>query len=165
MSERVGYWSLFMPSQAAGANKVYFDLWNGSERPITVSSVTALKDGSAAVTGTLSVALFLTRTTAIGGGGTEATEEGVSLTAATIAKLQQRALPDGISARAAPDSGATAGAVIAARHIFTEETSPVDYEAVEFLPCGLLVPEGTGIRIVQGSIASVGNIGFGATFY
>lgn len=162
---RVGYWSLFVPAQAVGASKVFFDLFNGSERAITVSSVEAIKDGSQAVTGTLAAQLFLTRTSAVGTGGTDATEEGTSLTAATLSKLQAYALPEGVSARAAPSGGATAGAVICERQVFTEETTGVNYEPVEFLPCGLVVPAGTGIRVVQGAVASVGNIGFGVAFY
>lgn len=165
MTYRVGYWSLFVPSQAVGSSKVFFDLWNGSERAITVSSVQAVKDGSQAVTGTLAAQLFLTRTSAVGTGGTAATEEGTSLSAATLTKIQTFALPEGISARLAPSGGATAGAVIGERQIFTEETNAASYVPVDFLPSLLTVPAGTGIRIVQGSIASAGNIGFGVVFY
>jgi hypothetical protein len=49
--------------------------------------------------------------------------------------------------------------------VFTEETNAADYEAIEFLTSALVVPAGTGIRVVQGSVASVGSIGFGATFF
>jgi hypothetical protein len=162
---RTGYWSLFVPSQAVGASKVFFDLWNGSERAITVSSLKAIKDGSVAITGTLAVKLHLTRTSAEGSGGTAATADGTSLTAATISKLQRYALPDGITARLTPSGGATAGAVICERQVFAEETTGVNYEPVEFLPSGLIVPEGTGIRVVQGAIAATGNIGFNAVFF
>lgn len=162
---RYGLYKLFVPSQAVGAAKVFFDLYNGSERDLTVSGVEAIKDGSQAVTGTLAAQLFLTRTSAVGTGGTAATEEGTSLTAATITKLDSRALPEGVSARLAPSGGATAGAVVAERQVFTEETNAADYEPVEFLDSLLVVPPGTGIRIVQGSVASVGNLGFGVTFY
>jgi len=162
---RVGYWSLFVPSQAVGAATVFLDIWNGSERSITLSSLTAVKDGSVAVSGVVAAQLFLTRTTAEGTGGTAATSEGTSTSAATIARLQTFALPTGITARKTPTGGATAGAVVCERQIFTEETNAADYEPIEFLACGLVVPAGTGIRVVQGSVASVGNIGFGAQFY
>ena len=162
---RVGYWSLFVPSQAVGASTVHFDLWNGSERTITISSLTAIKDGSVAVSGVVAAQLFLTRTTAVGTGGTAATSEGTSLTAATITRMQFLSLPSGITARLTPTGGATAGAVICQRQIFTEETNAANYEGVEFLTSELVVPAGTGIRVVQGSVASVGSIGFGATFY
>jgi len=162
---RVGYWSLFVPSQAVGAATVFLDLWNGSSREITLSSLTAIKDGSVAVSGVVAAQLFLTRTTAEGTGGTAATGEGTSTTAATITKLQTFALPSGITARKTPTGGATAGAVVCERQVFTEEAKDADYEPIEFLACGLVVPAGTGIRVVQGSVASVGSIGFGATFY
>lgn len=165
MSDRVGYWSLFVPAQAVGASKVFFDIYNGSSRAITVSSVKAIKDGSQAVTGTLAAQLFLTRTTAVGSGGTSATEEGTSTTAPAITKLQTFALPEGVAARSAPSGGATAGAVICERQVFTEETNAADYEPAEFLSSVLVVPAGTGIRVVQGTVASVGNIGFEVTFY
>ena len=162
---RYGLWQLFVPAQAVGSSVVYFDLWNGSDRSVTVSSVRAIKDGKTAVSGVVSVEMFLTRTSAVGTGGTANTEEGTSLTACTITKLQQRALPDGITARLTPTGGATAGAVLVTRHLFTEETTAANYEPLEFLPALLTVGAGTGIRVVQGGTASVGNIAFGVTFY
>lgn len=163
---RYGLWQLFVPSQVAGANLVYFDLWNGSDRDITVSSLTAVKETAVAVTGLVAVRLFLTRTSAVGTGGTPNTEDGSSLTACTITKLQLRAVPDGITARLTPTGGATAGAVICERDVMPEELgNSANYEPLEFLPSLLTVATGTGIRVVQGSVASVGNIGFGCVFY
>lgn len=165
---------VFVPAQAAGANKVYFDLFNatGSGNNLKIRSLRAIKDGSAAVTGTLSVKLYLTRTTAVGTGGTAATTEGTSLTAMTISEHDpaNAALSANITGRLAPAGGATAGAVIAERHIFTEETSASTYDGVDFMSGvlndvqTLVVAENTGIRIVQGSVASVGNIGFDIIF-
>ena len=162
---RYGLWSLFVPSQTSSASLVYFDLYNGSDRDITLSSLVAIKDAAVAVTGLVSVQMFLTRTTAVGTGGTEDTNDGTSLTACTISKLQQRTLPSDISARLTPTGGATAGAVICERHISPEETISANDEPLEFLPSLLEVPEGTGIRVVQGSVASVGKIGFQVVFY
>lgn len=162
---RHGLFSLHVPSQAVGAGTVFFDLYNGSERKIVVSSILGIKDGSVAVSGTLAASLYLTRTSAVGTGGTEDTDENTTLTGISITKLTSRALPSGISARMTPTGGATAGAVICNRQIFTEETNAADYEPVEFLPTLLEVGEGTGIRIVQGAVASVGNIGFQVAFY
>jgi hypothetical protein len=163
---RYGQWMVYVPSQVSGANLVYFDLWNGSDRDITVSSLTAVKETAVAVTGLVSVRLFLTRTSAVGTGGTANTTDGSSLTACTISKLQQRACDTAITARLTPTGGATAGAVICERNVMPEELgSSANYEPLEFLPALLTVPEGTGIRVVQGSVASVGNIGFGVIFY
>ena len=167
-------YSLFLPAVAAGANKVFFDLFNasGSGKTAKIKSIRAIKDGSVAVVGTLSVKLYLTRTTAVGTGGTAAVENGTSLTAPAISEhdTASAALPAQITARAAPSGGATAGAVICERHVFTEETNASTYDRVEFLlPEGLdveplVVREGEGVRVVQGAIASVGNIGFHVVF-
>lgn len=162
---RYGLYSLFVPAQVVGANLVYMDLFNGSDRDITVSSLKAIKNGVTAVSGVVAVELFLTRTSAVGTGGTANTEEGTSLTACTITKLQQRALPSGVTARLTPTGGATAGAVICSRQLFPEETTGVNYDGLEFIDSLLEVPEGTGIRIVQGSTASVGGVGFSCVFY
>lgn len=165
MSNRFALYSLFLPPVAVGASKVFFDLWNGSERELTVSSMKAIKDGSVAVTGAVAVDLFLTRTTAVGTGGTAATAEGTSLSTGAITLLEGRALPSGVAARAAPSGGATAGAVICERQIFPEETNAANYEGLEFIDGLLVMQPGTGIRVVQGSIASVGSVGFNVEFY
>lgn len=166
-------YKLFVPIGAAGANKVYFDLWNGSNRNIEVASVVPIASGAAAVVGTLAVDLYLTRTTAVGTGGTGATLEGSALNAATFCRMDANGPPllTGISARLAPGGGATAGAVVGYNSIFTEETALPTYfrsNMVEAAQPGinsvLTVPPGTGIRVVQGAVASVGNIGFDVLF-
>jgi len=166
-------YKLFVPASAAGANKVYFDFWNGSDKDVEIASVVPIASGAVAVVGTLAVDLFLTRTTAIGTGGTEATLEGTALTAATISRLDSDGPPlrSGISARLAPAGGATAGAVLGFNSQFTEETALPTYfrsNLVEGAQPGinsvLTVRPGTGIRVVQGAVASVGNIGFDVLF-
>jgi len=165
---------MFVPSQAVGANKLYFDLFNatGSGKVMKLRSVRPIKNGSIAVTGALSVQMFLTRTTAVGTGGTAATTEGTALNAMTITEfdLSNNVLPAQITARLSPTGGATAGAVVAERHIFPEETNGATYEAQDFLfDIGLdtqdfVIRENTGVRVVQGTVASVGNIGFDVIF-
>jgi len=167
-------YTVFIPAGAVGANKVYFDLFNatGSAKVVKLKSIRVIKDGSVAVTGVVAVKLFLTRTTAVGTGGTAATENGTSLTAPAISEHDtlSAALPSQVTARLAPAGGATAGAVISERAVFTEETNASSYDRVEFLlPEGvdtqaLMCRENEGIRVVQGAVASVGNIGFSITF-
>lgn len=164
---------LFVPAGSAGSNKVYFDLFNGSGsgKVLKIKSVKAVKDGSSAVTGTLSVKLFLTFTNTAGSGGTADSRNSSSLSAISINEYDtdNASLPAEIVARMAPSGGATPGRVIAERHIFPEETAAT-YEPVEFLSPEMLdvqplvVREGAGIRVVQGSVASVGNIGFDVLF-
>lgn len=167
-------YTLFVPSQAAGASKVYFDLFNatGSGVTLRIKSIEVVKNGSVAVTGTVTVQLFLTRTSAIGTGGTAAVAESASLTALSFNKMNpaNATLPAGVTARLTPTGGATAGAVVSEVHIHPEETNAASYDLPDFLlpECWtiqpLIVPENTGIRVVQGSVASVGNTGFNLTF-
>lgn len=164
---------LFVPKQAVGANLVYFDLFNAGSfgRDVSLLSLIPVVSGAVAVTGTLGVDLFLTRTTAVGTGGTAATSEGTDPTAMTItAYNHQQPLPAGafgISARLTPSGGATAGAVLGWREVFTEETSDATYNSVADMArmdMPLPIFANTGIRVVQGAVASVGNIGFDVLF-
>jgi len=160
---------LFLPAQASGANAVHFDLFNasGSAQIMEVESVLPVVSGAAIVTGTLAVDVYLTRTSTVGTGGTAATTDGTSLTAATItAQDNSQPLHGSVTARLTPSGGATAGAVLCSRSIFTEETNAGTYTpAVDMVKSGAVtVQEGSGIRVVQGSVASVGNIGYDVTF-
>jgi len=167
---------LFVPAQAVGASLVYFDLFNAGlqGRQLSLLSVTPVVSGAVAVTGVVGVDLFLTRTTAIGTGGTAATSEGSSLTAATFSALDNDSpLPAngyGITARLTPSGGATAGAVLTMASVFTEETSPGAYSPAPDMVRGwhedpaFIIKAGTGIRVVQGGVASVGNIAFNVLF-
>ena len=153
---------LSVPSQAAGASKVFFDLWNGSTVPLVLGKLVGIKDGSVAVTGVVAVKLIATRTSAIGTGGTAAVAESATVTDSVISATDPSvALPSGVTARSAPSGGATAGAVLGEAEIFPEETSD-QYLPVDLVPADTIIPAGTGIRVIQGAVASVGNIGFRA---
>lgn len=155
-----------VPPQAVGASLVYFDLYNASLFSLWLREMDAIKDGTAAVTGALAVALLLTRTSAIGTGGTLAAAEETDVTKAGIARMDPgRSLPSGVTMRLTPTGGATAGVMITSRQLFTEETTGVNYEPLNMLPPGVfIIPPSSGIRVVQSSVASVGNIGFGGAF-
>lgn len=166
---------LICPSQAVGANKVFLDLFNatGSGVALRVLSAYCFADNDTAVTGTLGVEVNLTRTSAVGTGGTAATLDGVSLTAITISEMDPNnpALSASVTARSSPTGGATAGALLGQRWIFTEETSAPSGIAgtlgAEFIRnegADLIVRENTGLRFVQGTVASVGNLSFEITF-
>jgi hypothetical protein len=168
------HYHLFVPKQAVGASLVYFDLFNAASSGLSVivKSVIPIVSGAVAVTGTLGVDLLLTRTTAIGSGGTAATREGTDTTAMTFSGLDgEQITPASITARLTPSGGATAGAVISWRSVFTEETADAAYNPVTDMVRnnapdvpGLIVKPGKGIRVVQGAVASVGNIGFDVLF-
>jgi len=166
---------LICPSQAVGASKVFLDLFNatGSGVSLRIMSAFCYVDNDTAVTGTLGVEVDLTRTTAVGTGGTAATADGSSLTAITISKMDTNnaALSANITARSAPTGGATAGALLGQRWVFTEETAAPSGIAgtlgAEFIRnegADLIVRENTGLRFVQGTVASVGNLSFEITF-
>lgn len=168
------HYRMFVPKQAAGANLVYFDLFNasGSGLNLEIKSVQPIVSGAVAVTGAVGLDLLLTRTTAIGTGGTANTQEGTDTTALTISAIDgSQPIGTFITARLTPTGGATAGAVISCRSVFTEETNAGSYTPVTDmvrglyadLP-GLIVTAGKGIRVVQGAVASVGNIGFDVIF-
>lgn len=167
---------LLVPASAVGANKVHCDLFNatGSGKTMHIQSAFCYPDIDTAVTGTLGVEVALTRTTAVGTGGTAATADGTSLTAATISKMDTAspALPAQITARSAPTGGATAGAWIGTRFVFTEETNAgsalaaaTGAEFIRNVGTDLTVREGEGVRFVQGAVASVGTLTFEITFH
>jgi hypothetical protein len=171
----VGVYRLVIPPQAVGASKVYADLFNatGSGVSLRVLSVWAFPAIDVAVTGVLGVRLHLTRTSAVGTGGTTVATDDTNLANATIAKMDPAlaALPSQVTARLAPSGGATAGAHVAFRHVFTEETSAgaavnaaQGAEFVRSEGSDMLVPANSGLRLVQGSVASVGSVGFEVNF-
>lgn len=161
-------YKLFVPKQAVGANLVYFDLFvpTTTQYNFLLKSLRPVASGAVDVTGILAVDLLLTRTSAVGTGGTAATFGGTAIDAATINGLntvQPLASAD-VTARLTPTGGATAGAILAYRSIFTEETNAGTYAAApDMVPeGGIAVPYGSGFRVVQGAVASVGNIAFEA---
>lgn len=166
---------LIIPSQAVGANKVYMDLFNasGSGKVARIVSVFAYADNDTAVTGTLGVEIALSRTTAVGTGGTAAVNDGTTLTAATISRMDTAdpVVPAQITARSAPTGGATAGAYLGSRWVFTEETNAASAIAgtagadlIRNDGSKLILREGEGMRILQGAVASVGNIALEINF-
>lgn len=163
------------PSQAVGASKVYCDLFNatGSGKIIKVLSVYAYCDNDTAVTGTLGVEVALTRTTAAGTGGTAAVNDGTALNAATITRFDtaDAVVPAQITARLSPTGGATGGAYLGSRWVFTEETNAASAIAgtagadlIRNEGAKLIVRENSGIRVLQGTVASVGNISIEINF-
>lgn len=169
------YYKLFVPKQAVGASLVYFDLFNvdGSGWILQLESLIPVVSGAVAVTGVVGIDLLLTRTSAVGTGGTAATAEGTDTTACTIT-CQSGSEPidlTKVSARLTPSGGATAGAVLAWRCGFGEETNAGAYTQIFDMVRGMtpsappvVVHPGTGIRVVQGSVAATGNVGFDGAF-
>lgn len=168
-------WRWIVPAQAVGANKVMCDLFNatGSGVTLRILSAYAFVNLDTAVTGTLGIRMHLTRTSTVGTGGTTTNADDATLTNSTLTKLDpaMAALPGQVTARVAPTGGATAGAQLAARYAFTEETNAgaavaavMGMEFVRNSGTDILVPANTGVRFVQGAVASVGSVGFEVNF-
>jgi len=162
-------YQVFVPKQAVGANLIYFDLWvpTTSQRRIELISCQPVVSGAVAVVSTLLVDLLLQRTTAIGTGGTAAVVTGHSITAMAINGRNTNQAWDlgDMSGRLTPTGGATAGAVLGYSSVNTEETltlPPGIDLAGNARPdsAPIVIFPGTGISVVQGAVASVGNIGF-----
>jgi len=168
-------WRLLIPDGAVGASEDYFDLFNATTATantghrIIVSSVKVIVAGDVAVTGVVGVNLHLHKTTAVGTTGTAATVQGVSNTAATFSTVtpDPGGLPAGITARLKPGGGATIGAWLAQTCVFTEETNSGTY-VEKWLHAGnqepIVLGQGEGLKVIQGTVASVGNIGFMVEF-
>jgi hypothetical protein len=170
----MAFYKLFVPKQAVGANLVYFDFFNTATSGLTINlwSVVPVVSGAVAVAGVVAVDLLLTRTSAVGTGGTAATAEGSDITAATFSGVDnsQPVLLTQISARLTPTGGATAGAILGYRSVFSEETNAGTYTPVDLVNSptqgfkAVTIRPGTGFRVIQGAVASVGNIGFDVLF-
>lgn len=167
------FYNLFVPKQAVGQSLVYFDFFNatGSGLTIAVHHLVPIVSGAVAVTQNVGIDLHLTRTSAVGTGGTAATRNGTDTTACTISGINHtQALDALVTARLTPSGGATAGAVLSWCSVLTEETLPAAYvpqsnlvRQIADVPA-LIVSENTGFRVIQGAVASVGNIGFNVVF-
>lgn len=167
---------LFFPGQAVGASLVYWDLFNRSDTGVKLAvwSVIPIIDASVAHTGVVGITLHLTRTTAVGTGGTAATRGGTAVDAATFISMDEPGvpLPGGVTARITPTGGATAGAYISMASIMAEETAAQAYLAHtnDFVRRGqqdvgpVWVRQNQGLRVVQGSVAATGVVGFDVIF-
>jgi hypothetical protein len=162
-------------SSTVGANKVHCDIFNaaGSGKVMRVRSVFVYVDYDTAVTGVVAVEVALTKTTTVGTGGTAAAADGTSITAPTITRLDSAspALPAQITARLTPAGGATAGAYLGSRWVFTEETNAgtaiagaSGADLIRNEGADAMIREGEGLRVIQGAVASVGAIAIEINF-
>ena len=165
-------YSVYVPAGASGSNKDFFDVWNvtGSGANIELLSVRPVVSGSVAVTASnLAVDLYLMRTTAVGTGGTAATYESATITEMTFSSYFGQPLTVArVSGRLAPGGGATGGAILEFDSVLTEETADGSYtvrpDMVNQSFGGIMVKPGSGFKVRQGAVASVGNIAFNIVF-
>lgn len=162
-------WGLVIPPAAVGASKIYFDLHNASSNTIRLRKLFAIVATDVAVTGVVGVRLDVMRTSAVGTGGTAATTTAsASKTAAGFWPFTPGAtLTSGITARVVPTAGATDEQWLWPSYVFTEETNmsshfPQFFNLLPDMYAGQAVEltNGKGLKVVQGTVASVGNVGF-----
>ena len=165
------FYRVFVPKQAVGASLIYFDLWvpTTATHRIELYSCLPVVSGAVAVTGVVGVDLHLTRTSAIGTGGTAMVAGGSSQTAMAIGRHNndQANSLNSITGRLTPTGGATGSDILSWSSVFTEETNSATYNAPIDLARNyfsdiplILINPGSGISVVQGAVASAGNIGF-----
>lgn len=163
---------LWIPGGAVGASKLYFDLFNavGTGKVIEINGLWAVPKTDVAIVGVLAVEIGVYRTSAVGTGGTAASNPGTALTTPnfTPKDTNNPALPAGVTCRAVPTAGATIAAALFGTYVFTEETSITSHltQFFNMLPASTLeiqpwtLNEGQGLLVKQGTVAGLGSIGF-----
>ncbi len=167
-------WGLVIPPAAVGASKIYFDLFNNqASTTLRLRKLFGIVATDVAVTGTLGIRVDTMRTSTVGTGGTAAVgPASASKTAAAFWPFTPgNTLPAGVTARVVPTGGATDEAWLFPSYLFTEETN-VSSQVTQFFNLlpeltteqSIELPTGKGLKVVQGTVASVGTVAFLAVF-
>jgi hypothetical protein len=161
------------PPIAVGASKLMFDLFNaaGSGRVMDIRGIWAIAKTDAAVTGVVSARYDVFRTSAVGTGGTAASVDSTTADPAggNLTKFDENnaPIPAQITARVAPTGGATSSRWLFPVFAFPEETNVAALllQFQNWIPMftygqKLVCREGQGIKVIQGSVASVNSFSF-----
>lgn len=172
---RDSYIAVAFANSAVGVSKVHYDLWNGSSNTIEVHGIWINNDFAVGIAGTVALRIDAFRTTAVGTGGTAFTFENTSATE-SITRIDPNGatLPAGISMRKAPTGGATSGAFIGQAYFQQEEgvtsigyltqwQNMVRYAGMDDVK-ELVIPPSSGLKLVQGPVAAVGQVGMRMVF-
>ena len=174
-------WSLVIPPAAVGASKIFFDLFNNQASTVLrLRKLFAIAALDVAVAPVLGVRLDVMRTSAVGTGGTAAVgPTSASKTAAAFWPFTPgNTLPAGVTARLVPTGGATDQAWLFPGYFGLEETNVATgsggvsaylNQYFNLLPeltteQSIELPQGNGLKVVQGTVASAGNLGFLVVF-
>lgn len=152
----------------AASETVHWDLWNGDAALLVrVLSIRQIPSITTAVTGAVS-AWRLTRTTAIGTGGSAQT--------AWLPDLSQTAMDADVTCRSKPTGGATASTILRYYSLHGEETNAAtvmiaSMGGLEVIPevlirseHGILLRPSQGLRVSQNTSTAAGNTGWLITF-
>jgi hypothetical protein len=166
------------PAAAAGASKLYFDLFNasGSGKTIDVRGIWCIAKTDVAVTGAVAIRVDIYRTSAVGTGGTAHSYKSPTIDVAggNICPMDtsNAALPAQITARWLPTGGATISEWMIPTYALGEEAATSMAYMTQYqnllpnLTWGqrFALREGQGLLVKQGTIASAGSIGFLVAF-
>jgi hypothetical protein len=166
------------PAAAAGASKLYFDLFNasGSGKIIDVRGIWCIAKTDVAVTGAVAIRVDIYRTSAAGTGGTAHSYKSPTIDVAggNICPMDtsNAALPAQITARWLPTGGATISEWMIPTYALGEEAATSMAYMTQYqnllpnLTWGqrFALREGQGLLVKQGTIASAGSIGFLVAF-
>lgn len=160
------------PLAAAGANKLYADLFNatGSGKVIDIRGIWAIPKTDVAVAGALGIRLDLYRTSAVGTGGTVAAYKSATPDVAggniNPFDTDNPALPAQITGRHLPTGGATIAQWLFPTYTLGEETATSQaymsqyQNLIPVLTVGqkLTIRENQGLLVKQGAVAATGNV-------
>ncbi len=168
----------FTPAAAAGASKLYFDLFNaaGSGKVIDIRGIWAVPKTDVAVVGALGIRLDLYRTNTVGTGGTAHSYKSATpdVGGGNICPMDTNnaALPGQITARWLPAGGAAISEWLIPTYSLGEETSTSfaylsQYQNLLpnlFWGQKFALREGQGILVKQGAVAATGSMSFLVAF-
>lgn len=158
------------PVSAVGANKVHFDFFidAAAEVDAIIHHISFFTNLDVAQVGALSTKMLLFRSSDIGTGGSLfATEPTTETRGITRLDSSGTVLPATVTMREAPGGGATAGAFLGGVYTQPEESATsmsYNTQALNMVPHSMgmghwVVRRGSGLRMVQGAVASVGLVG------
>lgn len=169
------YIAYSLPASAVGSSKLHYDFFitSAAAKAARILQLRFMSNLDVAATGVVAIRMDVSRTSAVGTGGTAFGNEVAFATATrSFSKLDpiMANIPSGVTMREAPAGGATAGAYLGSLYTFPEETAGQGYEDQRgnWADFGdeqkLIVPAGSGLRFDQGSVASVGTVGVRMVF-
>jgi hypothetical protein len=163
-----------MPAQSVSANEEYFDLFNADDALLVrLNSVKVYSAFDASVTYSVGFRLHLIKTSTVGTGGTawDASSPTVEIAGGGISPHDSLndAIDADITGRHLPTGGATLAAWLATRHGGADEDWLPSMNGVELLPQAShgqdwVLRQNQGIKVIQGSVVSVGKLSFEVTF-
>lgn len=167
------YVAYALPVSAVGASKLHFDFFlNAAGKAAKIHSLYFFSSLDVAATGVVAIRMDLSRTTAVGTGGTAFSTESTTVGTRNMSRLDpgMTALPAAVTMREAPAGGATQGVYLTSTYTMPEEASTSMGYMTQYqnmIPGGglgadvgdLIVPDNSGLRMAQGPVVSVGFVG------